>query len=477
MHLLRIHHAALSLAGIISFSLFSSCGNAETFRIHAQYEPTSTIFISTGQTLSENQSRIENGALLVPSLLEESKATSEAIGIYRKIASTQRIQTFMISGNGIPSAFNSLLDRTENTISKWIFSSLSELLVWSLPDEIYSKHMYPEEQVFADKWIRDWGPVSTISNKTVHWLKQSSARGNIVVPALATKFGVNLIQPPWIPVQGNFMITKNGICALAVNDGVVPKEIIGVDAPSPEQIDIEAMRNLFGCKTVVQVPAIPLEPLGHIDLFAKFLNDNTVAVAAYSDNLVHVRIGQKVLRKRCLKYDSQGNCEVPASIEDLEGSLVSLEEKPILLNDFEKRIRTQFPRHSFEKKEMWGNLRNYKDFDLQEFTERVAKSFYSAGFHVVRIVNPRPVVTITRKEGFAPSQDEVAARIVFPTFLNSLISNRIIYAPVYEYWASGDDNMNAIAAYKSSGYQVYALPSDFLILQGGAVHCITREVH
>ena len=149
--------------------------------------------------------------------------------------------------------------------------------------------------------------------------------------------------------------------------------------------------------------------------------------------------------------------------------------------DIRTYLASRYPNVELEYAESWGNLGPDKSLNLKDFSDRLIQQLKAEGFDVIEIIQPEPLVTLTifhdKLQSNSVKINKVTARLIFPTYLNSILVNGMAFIPSYSYWADNQKNQMAAAKYKSAGYKVQQLPSDFIILQGGTIHCIAKEIN
>ena len=61
----------------------------------------------------------------------------------------------------------------------------------------------------------------------------------------------------------------------------------------------------------------------------------------------------------------------------------------------------------------------------------------------------------------------------FATYTNSVLANGIALVPQY---SNSTRNANALAAYRSAGYQAVGIDSRLIIRYSGATHCLSMQI-
>lgn len=128
-------------------------------------------------------------------------------------------------------------------------------------------------------WARDWSPIAFRKDSKLeladfqYFNTADIGALDDDVPALLGKaFGIPNATSGLKFEGGNFMANSRGDCLLS--DSIVERNKENMDA---EGI-VSELKTVLGCKKVMLLPGIPHEGTGHIDIFAKFLNDDTIVV-------------------------------------------------------------------------------------------------------------------------------------------------------------------------------------------------------
>ncbi len=129
-------------------------------------------------------------------------------------------------------------------------------------------------------WIRDYGPWNIyVENDTLSIVDLVYNRPRPQDDTFPSKLGqmwnLDVYLPDLIHPGGNFMVDGNGT-------GFSTDLIYEENNLTPQEIQ-QIMKNYFGLEQFVTVPKIYYEYTGHIDIFAKILNDTLVMVGEYDD--------------------------------------------------------------------------------------------------------------------------------------------------------------------------------------------------
>ena len=127
-------------------------------------------------------------------------------------------------------------------------------------------------------WTRDYGPIPIATDNGAAFVDQryfsERLRDDAVPTLMARHFGVDTYRPALSTEGGNFMTDGNGVCAatnwlLQGNPNLRESDVRGI------------MRDYYGCTSTIIVERLDGEGTGHIDMFAKFISEDTVLVGEY----------------------------------------------------------------------------------------------------------------------------------------------------------------------------------------------------
>lgn len=273
------------------------------------------------------------------------------------------------------------------------------------------------------EWSRDWAPLTArgkggeIRFLDFNYYPRRPADDSVPT-SLGQVTGVERLSIPVYNEGGNFMINSRGHCMMS--DRVVAsnsKKSLDDDIILDAQEIKEYYLTYAGCKTVTIFPSLPFEGTRHIDLWAKFMSDDTIIVGELRDEILAIK-----------HYSSK--------------QVANVAKMQTYLND-----RAQ---------------------DLRQM-----------GYNIVRVPMPAP----TFEPGFTDAMNR--------SYINSLLLNGTVYIPQYQRPALGHlmfegeyidkdliqkyDN-EVFKIHKTLGYKVVWIPSDTMIVEGGAVHCTTMQV-
>lgn len=141
----------------------------------------------------------------------------------------------------------------------------------------------------ATVWARDWAPITAVGAAPGPMAKQTilldfnyypRRYGDDAVPStVATTLKLPRVSVPVYNEGGNFMVNQQGHCMMSARVSEAnSKREIPVDIVMDEHAISEQYKTWGGCTRVTIFPRLPGEGTGHIDMWAKFLDDNTVLV-------------------------------------------------------------------------------------------------------------------------------------------------------------------------------------------------------
>ena len=140
-------------------------------------------------------------------------------------------------------------------------------------------------------WARDWAPLGAKSSegdlRFIDFNYYPGREADDSTPqSMGSIEGIDRVSVPVYNEGGNFMNNTLGDCLMTsrVSDANLlssRKEDIILDE---DQI-IDYYQRFAGCKKVKIFPRMPFEQTGHIDMWAKFLNDKTVVVSQLPENI------------------------------------------------------------------------------------------------------------------------------------------------------------------------------------------------
>lgn len=141
-------------------------------------------------------------------------------------------------------------------------------------------------------WARDWSPLGAFATDgsvrllDLNYYPERPADDSMA-RTLEDSYGYSRVSLPVYNEGGNFMNNGRAECLMTtrVTDANATKAVSGDMVLSAAQIKRYYM-DFGGCKSVTIFPRMPNEKTGHIDMWAKFLDDDTVIVNEVSDETI-----------------------------------------------------------------------------------------------------------------------------------------------------------------------------------------------
>lgn len=356
---------------------------AGSFRAAAEFEPSKGVIISL--PLIQTHGKSDFAAALVNS----------------------EIDTLWIT---VPSNF------TEAVQSSPVFADLRQLL----GSQISKVQLVPQQTKGSlSVWARDWAPQSSINTKgeigliDFNYYPDRKA-DDFTAQSMERLLAFDRISVPVYNEGGNFMNTRAGHCMMTtrVTDANMYAEQED-DIILDESGVTEYYKKGAGCTKVTIFPRMPYEGTGHIDMWAKFLNDSTLIVSELRDEQLALYSGTNL--KKAL------------------------------------------------------NIQSY-------FNER-AKEIQAMGYKVIRIPSPGPVFSRGNDVFRSYTNSiTVNGHVIVPRYLVPYSANRKIDSRYPDDAFLTQYESEVSAAYISQGYKVSWIDADDLIAIGGAVHCTTMQI-
>lgn len=325
----------------------------------------------------------------------------------------------------------------------------------------------PADQLSDDNWTRDYGSFTVeVGNQMIDHGR--AGRGQYVNRTIAEKLGRPVREASESFEGGAVMMTSDRICAhsggqfTVLTRSILPPHLAGVDRIFFED---------FGCDSLIKVPPLPNEGTRHIDLFAKFLNDRTVLVVDYASDDIRIENEAHEFSYSCDAKDidekSWSDCELSPTIKDF----------PLASEDL--FIKNESDLKALLEVKLPGASVDYKHGRMKEHLAQTKTLFEAQGFEVVSLSNPMPSAILNldsyRNAKGDRVHQEVRLTFVHRSYANSLISNGQLYLPTYQEFP--ELNQAAQEVYQKLGFKVHDIDMTETIKRGGAVHCLTKDLH
>jgi agmatine/peptidylarginine deiminase len=247
-------------------------------------------------------------------------------------------------------------------------------------------------------WARDWAPLSALtSDNQLRLLDLNYYPRRPADDATARSFagltGTPRVSVPVYNEGGNFMNNNRGECMMTTR---VTDANADVFKTGDMVLDAEDIRQYYGefagCARTMIFPRMPTEGTGHIDMWGKFLNDDTVIVGQISDETLSYANSsnrslalqiQRFLEARASDIAELGYNVVRIPMPIPSANLYRSYTNSLLLNG--TAIIPQYVR---------SNLGSYADQSLlSSYEAEVRRVYQSLGYKVVFIPSDEMIAT------------------------------------------------------------------------------------
>lgn len=269
-------------------------------------------------------------------------------------------------------------------------------------------------------WARDWAPQGALAADgglrllDFNYFPERGA-DDYTAQSMERLLKFDRLSVPVYNEGGNFMTNRNGDCLMTtrVTDANEAKEI-----PADMELDAAEIQNYYkkaaGCKNVRILPRMPFEGTGHIDMWAKFLNDDTVIVSELRDEVFALYTSEK-------------------------------------------------SRNKAQK--------------IKKFLDERAKDIEDLGFHVARIPMPGPIFEGKEVYRSYTNSLLVNKMVIVPRYRKPQEDDIATYSGKYfDQTLLNGYEKEVRALYEKYGYGFEWVNADDLIYNGGAVHCTTMQL-
>lgn len=284
-------------------------------------------------------------------------------------------------------------------------------------------------------WARDFSPISAFrkdakGKPTLGFFDFNYYAGRILddtIPdVLSRSLGIERISLPVYNEGGNFMSNGPRHCLMASRVLDANRETPAPDDSTLSESEIVAWyRDFLGCARVHIFPRMPYEKTGHIDLWAKFLNDEDIVVSQLRDETI-------------------------ASIESQEHKA--------------------------------------KATEIQQFLEARAGDLRSLGYRILRIPMPAPLFRSKGKRDIIRTYTNslvVNETVIVPSYDKVDLPSGDVDLGRIEYPDRGlkqiyEDEVRRVyeSAVTITGKNLTVVfeNADVFIAEGGAIHCVTMQI-
>lgn len=392
--------------GLLGLGLIQSCGKpSDQSSLKGHFEDASAAQMSAF-----------SGTQVVPPEYEKSQGVIISLPAIQDYGKEKMVADFFEAGVekvwiSVPSSFRGTIDSPE-------FSRLRRELGANT-----SKVSLVKQRVSGPVtvWARDWSPMAAKTESgdlnlvDFNYYPNRQADDSTARSLLAI-LPLDRVSVPVYNEGGNFMTNGNGDCLMTTRVTDANAEAYFAEDMVLDSTQIKDYYKRFaGCKRVEIFPRIPYERTGHIDMWAKFLDDDTVIVN-----------------------------EIRQEILDL-------------------------PSYSSTSRAKVQNLKNY--FDAR------AKDIASMGFEVIRVPMPAPLFSLSG-DLFRSYTNSLFLNgtALIPRYETPYFDSHAVRGVYPDAALLAEYESEILSVYQKHGFENKWVNSDNLIPYGGAIHCITMQV-
>lgn len=240
-------------------------------------------------------------------------------------------------------------------------------------------------------WGRDWAPQSAVTTDgkirllDFNYYPERTSDDNTPT-ALSESLGYERISMPVYNEGGNFMNNGRGDCLMTerVIEANSERVVRGDMILDNEQV-AKYYKDFGGCKQVTVFPRMPYEGTGHLDMWAKFLDDDTIVVNQIDDAVIqNAGIGSK---ERQVAKSIQQFLEDRA--QQIKGMGFKVVRISMPLPDARGDVYRSYTNGLVVNKTMivprYVNLAHEDDNTKRQYEQEVKTVYEQAGFKVVFI--------------------------------------------------------------------------------------------
>lgn len=401
---MRTPNLRLGLQLGLILSLSAACGKSSSSGLDGHFENGSVADLQklNGAQRATAEYETSQGVIISWPLIKDFGKTDLAAAILKA-----GVENLWIA---VPSNYSSAQNaKAESALIKATGSNVSKI-----------KLLRQQTSGTLTVWARDWSPLSAKTKEggirllDFNYYPERNA-DDYTAQTFERLLDFDRLSVPVYNEGGNFMNNTLGHCMMTtrVTDANAQRE--QSDDYILNAADIQTLYGAAaGCKKTTIFPRMPYEGTGHIDMWAKFLNDNTVIVS------------------------------------ELRNEVLAL--------------------YSGSQKTKTANIQKYLNDRAADITK--------LGYKVVRIPLPGPVwsssgdVFRSYTNSLLVNGNALVPRYVTPAY-DDLATSRGTYLDE-SYRAKYEAEVSSV--YKDLGFPLTWIPSDDLIAVGGAVHCTTMQI-
>lgn len=399
---------------------------------------------------------------------------SESVLVSDKIAKTMNLPYRALEAAILDTGVRLIIAGPDRTGRPWTSTQRTDLNVLNS----YSIRTVRLNEDPDSIWARDWAPImaKTIDGSGVlldfNYIS-SRPKADMYAQTLASKVFVSAkrLSVPLYLEGGNFQINSQGYCivtdrvigdnaerplnmyavdekGIIVDGDLVSTDSVGLDyAPGVAYQDVEGnwrlrtnerfynedqvrqiLKDYAGCQKTLIVPSMPNEPTRHVDVFLKFINDETLLMAQLdAERIEGLATGrQKEIAEKMLEHQ-----QIVASMLEAEGFLVVVVPMP---------------------------LPHIPVPESQD--EVVVRSYVNALLIVSRNQKKTALVPSFSRGQHLPEDGSKAGTFSYPYVDESHIDA---------------DETKVKQIFESFGYEVKFINADWIVSDFGAIHCTTMQ--
>lgn len=310
-------------------------------------------------------------------------------------------------------------------------------------------------------WARDWAPLQAVNNKgekillDFNYYKQSPAADLVPSIIAAASPQSHRLSVPVYNEGGNFMVNSRGVCMMTTRVVGANSNLNKYDRPDDKDLTeteiIDYYQRYAGCKEVHIFPRMPLEATGHIDMFAKYLNDDTIIVNEISDLQL-----EKVKDAR----EKKAATNIKAYLDDMALGIQGLGFKLIRLPMPIPQFRPDTP--DFASPYVIRTYSNSLIINRQDKKVAIVPRYSQAILTPFESSLHSPAIVHTEEEFMELAMKD-------PTKIYDRYENYSDHDSISSY----EDAVRE--AYAQAGYETVFIASDELIKHNGSIHCATMQ--
>ena len=235
---------------------------------------------------------------------ENSLYTDPPPGEVRTMAEWEELQGLAIAWTGnddIKNILKDIIRYAKEEVEVYIVCSSSAVVINQLPSDISLDNITFVETSFNSIWIRDYGPNTVYVNDVdspymIDWIynRNRPADDTIVPPAIAAMVDIPIYETSdcdnnldLVHTGGNFMNDGMGRAfssKLILDENSFPDNQFGCTFKTEAEV-LSIMNTFMGIDEYVLMENLPYDPIDHIDMHMKLLDEETLLVGQYPEGV------------------------------------------------------------------------------------------------------------------------------------------------------------------------------------------------